>query len=119
MRQRSISSATSRLAASPVYDPSLDILAETEDGRLVGGCICWADARSGVGTFEPVGTHVDYRGQGLARAVNVEGLRRLKARGMAWGRVSTAHFNAPAIATYLSCGFEIIDRTALWTKALP
>ena len=107
-----------RLLASPVYDPSLDILAETEDGRLVAGCICWADAQSGIGTFEPVGTHVDYRGQGLARAVNVEGLRRLKARGMAWGRVSTAHFNAPAIATYRSCGFEIIDRMALWTKAL-
>jgi ribosomal protein S18 acetylase RimI-like enzyme len=108
-----------RLLASPVYDPTLDILAETADGRLVAGCICWADEKSGIGTFEPVGTHVDFRGQGLARAVNVEGLRRLQARGMAWGRVSTAHFNAPAIATYLSCGFEIIGRTALWTKALP
>lgn len=65
-----------------------------------------------------MGTHADFRGLGLARAVNVEGLRRLKARGMAWGRVSTAHFNAPAIATYLSCGFEIIDRLSWWTKAL-
>jgi ribosomal protein S18 acetylase RimI-like enzyme len=107
-----------RLLASPCYDPALDILAETEDGRLVAGCIGWADEASGVGTFEPVGTHVDFRGQGLARAVNVEGLRRLRARGMRWGRVSTAHFNAPAIATYLSCGFEIVDRMALWTKPL-
>jgi ribosomal protein S18 acetylase RimI-like enzyme len=106
-----------RLLASPVYDPSLDILVETEDGQLVANCICWADEVSGIGTFEPVGTHADYRGLGLARAVNVEGLRRLKARGLAWGRVGTAHFNAPAIATYLSCGFEIIDRPALWTKA--
>ena len=108
-----------RLLASRVYDPKLDLLIETEDGQLVANCICWADAASGIGTFEPVGTHADYRGLGLARAVNVEGLRRLQALGMAWGRVSTAHFNAPAIATYLSCGFEVIGRTALWTKALP
>jgi len=107
-----------RLLASPVYDPTLDILAETDDGRLVANCICWADAASGFGTFEPVGTHVDFRAQGLARAVNVEGLRRLAARGLRWARVGTAHFNAPAIATYLSCGFEIVDRTALWTKSL-
>ena len=107
-----------RLMASPAYDPTLDMLIETEDGELVANCICWADEASGIGTFEPVGTHADYRGLGLARAVNVEGLRRLKARGLAWGRVSTAHFNAPAIATYLSCGFEIIDRPALWTKVV-
>ena len=74
-----------RLLASPVYDPTLDILAETADGLLVAGCICWADDASGVGTFEPVGTHVDFRGQGLARAVNIEGLRRLKASGPAVG----------------------------------
>lgn len=117
-RSRFTARTYGRLLASPAYDPSLDILAETQDGRLVANGICWADPPSGVGTFEPVGTHVDFRGQGLARAVNVEGLRRLKARGLAWGRVSTAHFNAPAIATYLSCGFEIVDRTALWTKAL-
>jgi ribosomal protein S18 acetylase RimI-like enzyme len=107
-----------RLLDSSVYDPSLDILAETAEGQFVAGCICWADEASGIGAFEPVGTHVDFRGQGLARAVNVEGLRRLKARGLRWGRVGTAHFNAPAIATYLSCGFEVIDRTALWTKPL-
>lgn len=106
------------LLRSPVYDPALDMLAETVTGRLVANVICWADAASGVGTFEPVGTHVDFRGQGLARAVSVEALRRLQAKGLAWGRVSTAHFNAPAIATYLSCGFEIIDRAALWIKAL-
>jgi GNAT superfamily N-acetyltransferase len=107
-----------RLLASPVYDPSLDILAETADGRLAANVISWADEASGVGTFEPVGTHVDFRRQGLARAVNVEALRRLQSRGLAWARVSTAHFNAPAIATYLSCGFEIIDRTSLWAKSL-
>ena len=107
-----------RLLASSRYDPTLDIVAETTDGRLVASCLCWPDEDSGIGTVEPVGTHVDYRGRGLARAVNLEGLRRLKAMGMAWARVSTAHFNAPAIATYRSCGFEVVSRTYWWTKAM-
>jgi ribosomal protein S18 acetylase RimI-like enzyme len=108
-----------RLRASSVYDPALDILVESDDGKLVANCIGWADAESGIGKFEPVGTHVDYRGRGLARAVTVEGLRRMRAKGLTSARVGTAHFNAPAIATYRSCGFEIVDRTYWWTKTLP
>ena len=106
------------LRASTAYDPTLDILVESDDGQLVANCICWADKESGIGKFEPVGTHVDFRGRGLARAVTVEGLRRMRAKGLTSARVGTAHFNAPAIATYQSCGFEIVDRTSWWTKTL-
>ncbi|MBP7649606.1 MAG: GNAT family N-acetyltransferase [Phenylobacterium sp.] len=106
-----------RLVALPGYDPSLDILVEAPGGRLAGGSLCWADPVSGMGTFEPVGTHVDFRGLGLARAATLEGLRRLKARGLRHARVSTAHFNAPAIATYRSAGFEVIDRMAWWERS--
>lgn len=106
-----------RLAALPGYDPSLDILVEAPDGRLAAGSLCWADPGSGMGTFEPVGTHVDFRGLGLARAATLEGLRRLKARGLRHARVSTAHFNAPAIATYRSAGFEVVDRMAWWERS--
>jgi GNAT superfamily N-acetyltransferase len=106
------------LRAAPVYDASLDILIQAATGELVSNCICWADPACGMGAFEPVGTHVDFRGRGFGRAVVLEGLRRLQARGMVWARVGTAHFNAPAIATYLSCGFELIDHTWWWTKAL-
>jgi hypothetical protein len=47
-----------------------------------------------------------------------EALRRAKACGMRWARVSTAHFNAPAIAAYTRAGFELCDRAAWWTKEL-
>jgi ribosomal protein S18 acetylase RimI-like enzyme len=102
----------------PGYDPALDILVESEGGELVANCICWGDEASRIGSFEPVGTHARYRRRGLARAAVVEGLHRLKERGMRWGRVGTAHFNRPAIATYTSCGFELIDRASWWTRAL-
>lgn len=118
-RSRFSAETYQRLAALPGYDPSLDILVEAPDGRLAAGSLCWADPVSGMGTFEPVGTHVEFRGLGLARAATLEGLRRLRARGLRHARVSTAHFNAPAIATYRSAGFEVIDRMAWWERSLP
>ena len=106
------------LRSAPVYDPELDILAVAPDGAFVANCIAWADPMSGVGIFEPVGTREAYRGRGLARMVILEGMSRLKDKGMADARVGTAHFNAPAIATYLTCGFELFDKTGWWTKVL-
>lgn len=107
-----------RLKAAEGYDPALDLLVEAQDGTLAANCICWLDSMSGVGSFEPVGVHVEFRRLGLARAVVTEGLRRLKARGGAWARVGTASFNHPAIGAYLGCGFELIDRTARWSRRL-
>jgi len=48
----------------------------------------------------------------------LEGLRRLRAKGMQWVAVSTAAFNEPARATYLSCGFEIIEEDRWFEKSL-
>jgi GNAT superfamily N-acetyltransferase len=102
---------------APVYDPALDILVEADSGEFVASTICWADPASGIGIFEPVGAHAKYRRRGLARFAMLEGLRRLKARGMAWAGVGTAHFNAPAIAAYSSF-FPPLDSARWWTKTL-
>ncbi|HEX4741532.1 MAG TPA: GNAT family N-acetyltransferase [Caulobacteraceae bacterium] len=107
-----------RLTASPAYDPTLDIVVIAPDGSFAANCICWWDATSGVGVFEPVGTSLDWRGRRLARAAIHEGLRRLRARGAQWGQVGTAHFNASAIAAYRACGFDLADSSAWWSKQL-
>ncbi|HEX3916824.1 MAG TPA: GNAT family N-acetyltransferase [Caulobacteraceae bacterium] len=106
------------LRGEPAYDTSLDLVIQASTGAFVSNCICWADDGSGIGLFEPVGTSSRFRGRGFGRAVVSEGLRRLQSRGMRWARVSTAHFNAPAIATYKSCGFNVVDQTRWWTKDL-
>lgn len=102
---------------APGYDPSLDILIEDESGAFVANCICWADATSRIGIFEPTGTNPAFRRRGLTRFAMLEGLRRLQQRGMKWAGVGTAHFNHPAIATYGSI-FTPFDRTRWWTKVL-
>ena len=100
------------IRARSSYREDLDIVLEGS-GTFGSYCLCWADEHSSIGHFEPVGSRVDWRGQGAARAVILEGLRRLKASGMRWARVSTAGFNAPAQALYESCGFNQvgIERT--------
>jgi ribosomal protein S18 acetylase RimI-like enzyme len=105
------------LATSAVYDPTLDLLIQTSDGLLACNTVVWDDPASGFGTFEPVGTHHDFRGLRLARAITLEGCRRLRERGRRYARVGTAHFNAPAAAVYAS-SFELIDRSFWWSKAL-
>jgi GNAT superfamily N-acetyltransferase len=107
-----------RLRAGPVYEPSLDLVVETPAGQLVASCIAWTDPGSGIGIFEPVGVHPDFRGLRLASLMIGDGLRRLKAHGCHTGRIGTAHFNAPAIAAYSSTHFALCDRTFWWTKRL-
>jgi GNAT superfamily N-acetyltransferase len=106
------------LASAPLYDPTLDILVEAPDGTLAANAVCWADAASGIGVFEPVGTHAQYRKLGLTKLAMQQALRRIQARGHREGRVSTAHFNAPAIGAYASAGFTLYDRWHWWTKPL-
>ena len=43
--------------------------------------LCWYDDENRVGEFEPVGTHPDYRRQGLGAAVCLYALRRLQEEG--------------------------------------
>lgn len=116
---RSTFSATAyeSLRASPVYRPDLDLVVVAPDGALVANCICWADERSGIGTFEPMGTHPDFRGRRLARALLAEGLRRLRGLGLRRARISTAHFNTSAISAYSSI-FQPLDRSFWWSKEL-
>lgn len=109
--------AYQRLREAPWYDPELDIVLEHE-GRLVSYAIAWVDEASRVGIFEPVGTRPAYAGQGLAKQVLYEGLRRMKARGMRIGRIGTASVNANAARCYLGAGFEHVAKDWYWRKRL-
>lgn len=106
------------LRASPLYDETLDIVTVSPSGQLASSCIGWSDPETGIGHFEPVGTAPSFAGKGYGKGAILEGLRRMRSRGLRTARIGTARLNEPALALYRSCGFEIIDREHYWVRAL-
>lgn len=91
---------------STVYDGERDLFVRSPDGRGASACTIWFDPVNHVGLFEPVGTHPDFQGKGLGKAVMAEGLRRMKATGMQRAVVGFDPNNAAALALYTSLGFR-------------
>lgn len=109
-----------RVMRAPAYDPHLDLVIVAPDGVLAAGCICWLDSVNHVGLFEPVGTRPAYRRRGLATALMLEGLRRLRAQGTTTALVTTlspgdgdcqvpAEFTASRFI-YEAVGFHLLRR---------
>jgi ribosomal protein S18 acetylase RimI-like enzyme len=71
-----------------------------------------------VGLFEPVGTHPDFQGQGLGKAVMAEGLHRMKAAGMRRAILGFDPTNAAALALYTSMGFRASCYFVMYRKLL-
>jgi GNAT superfamily N-acetyltransferase len=84
----------------PGYDPDLDIIAVAPDGVIAAYVNGWIDPVNKIGDFGPVGARPAYRRQGLTRAVLLECMRRMQARGMNRVSVSTGVSNTPAIRLY-------------------
>ena len=91
---------------SVVYDGERDLFVRSPDGRGASACTIWFDPVNAVGLFEPVGTHPDFQGQGLGKAVMAEGLRRMQAAGMRRAIVGFDPNNKAALALYTSMGFR-------------
>lgn len=57
------------LATNPLYRPELNVVARSADGRIASYCRGTVDARSGVGSIDPIATHPDFQGRGLGKAI--------------------------------------------------
>ncbi len=106
-------SMTGRL---PGYRPELDLIVVAPDATGASACTCWYDAVTRCGEFEAVGTAAALRRRGIGKAVIMEGLRRLHQFGATQAVVQTTIGNAPAIALYQSCGFEVVAKDYRWVK---
>jgi mycothiol synthase len=108
----------------PHYDPQLDLMVMAPDGTPAAGCICWEDPVNRVGLFEPVGTRPQFRRQGLATALMLGGLQRLRERGMQAALVIGAHPGKEENSTeftssrfvYEAVGFQLLRRIYTYHK---
>src|SRR5579872_1010916 len=107
-----------RLRAAPVYRSDLDFVAVAPDGRLAAYCICWLDPVTHVAEFEPVGTHPDFRRQGIGRLLLLGAFRRLREAGAETAIVLANSNNIPSVHLYESAGFTIADTEYTYTKAV-
>jgi ribosomal protein S18 acetylase RimI-like enzyme len=106
-----------RFMRLPGYNRDLDVVTVTPDGVIAAYVNGWIDPVNRIGDFGPVGALPAYRRQGLTRAALLEGLRRMRARGMDRVCVSTGVSNTPALRLYESIGFRIVNKYLDYVKA--
>lgn len=99
--------AYNRLREAPTYCSDLDVVLVTPEGKFAAYVLGWFDPRTHIGILEPVGTHPDYRGQGLGRLVVREVTRRLAQMGAERVIIRTPESNQGAVKLYASSGFGI------------
>ena len=106
------------------YIPELDLIAVADDGTFAAFCQSYYDpldlARSTrkEGWTDPIGTAPPYRKKGLARAIVLEALQRLKSRGIEDAVLGVAGSNEVAQKLYESIGYRAIYKMYDYVKVL-
>lgn len=96
----------------------LDLVAVTAAGEIGSFAVFLVDPGTLVGELDPVGTRTAHQRKGLSKALLLSGLHYLKSKGMWQAAVRTGVGNTPAIRTYESVGFEVVDLLYRYTKAV-
>ncbi len=102
---------------APSFRQELDLVAVAPDGSFASYVGIPYDEAIGHGIFEPVCTHPGHQRKGLARALMLEGLHRLKALGAQDVIVETGDM-IPANRLYDSLGFTETSKGFVWRKTL-
>lgn len=108
----------------PEYDPQLDLLAVAPDGRLAAYCFCsiseQENRHSGrkEGWTDPVATHPDFQRRGLAKALLLRGLQKLKERGMQMALIGTSGENLAMQKAAQAVGFQVKSTTVWFAKSV-
>jgi hypothetical protein len=104
----------SRLQQCSLYDPSLDLAIEDENGTVAGYALFWFDDTTSVGMLEPMRVHDEFQRRGLARVLLTNGLHRLALKGAT--RLKVGFSGDPGRALYLGAGFSQTSVDRLLTR---
>jgi len=100
--------------ATATYRPDLHVLVEGPSGIMVASTIMWLDEANQTAEFEPVGTHRDYRRQGLSSSMLWHGMHLAHDAGAT--HMTVACLGAPghpgAKGLYYGVGFREFTRDA-------
>ena len=113
MRHRNGEEVEARLRQCSLYDPALDLAAETADGQVGGYALFWFDPVTQVGMVEPMRVEDEYQRRGLARAMLTAGLDRLALRGAR--RLKVSYATAAARSLYVGAGFRVTSTSTSYS----
>jgi ribosomal protein S18 acetylase RimI-like enzyme len=106
----------------PDLDPSLWVVAFDGDeiaGAILNGIHTTPDGER-QGWLDSVFTRRPWRRRGLARALIVRSLERLRDRGLTGASLGVDLANAnDALGLYESCGFRAVSQATSWRKPIP
>jgi GNAT superfamily N-acetyltransferase len=102
------------IQTAPLYRRDLDLVAVASDGAIAAFCTVWFDDVTRSGYFEPVATVPAHQRRGLARALMMEGLRRLQHMGATMAFVSG--YDPAANALYQSVMGNDNDLYEPWVR---
>ena len=98
------------------YNQEFDLVMSNQNKKVISFATIWIDTKNSIGVFEPVGTHRDFRGQGLAKLIITAGIKKLKENYIKKAYLKTGHNNHAARALYKKLGFKEIAREYSWEK---
>lgn len=106
------------LMETPGYAAEREFVVVAPDGRFAAFTVTWHDTLNQQGYFEPVGTHADFRRMGLARALMIHAMHKMRAAGMTHAQVvhESDQDNPASAALYATLGFTRQFSTRLWTR---
>lgn len=104
------------LQSAPLYRRDLDLITVASDGSIAAFCTIWFDDVTRTACFEPIATVPAHQRRGLARAIMIEGMHRLKRMGCKVAFVSG--FNEAANALYFSVMGTEHDISEPWEKVI-
>jgi mycothiol synthase len=109
---------------TPEYMPALDLVVIAPNGQLAAYCTCFISMEENtlinqkIGHTDPVATHPDFQGRGLARTMLLTGMHLLKRRGMDVAIIGTSSENIGMQKAAEAVGFCIISRKYWFSKTL-
>jgi ribosomal protein S18 acetylase RimI-like enzyme len=105
------------------YLPEADLVVQAPDGSLAGNCICGIEPRVSEieeerGYTDPVIVHPQHQRRGIARALLLEGLARLRERGIRFAELGTTNLNMGMRKAAEAAGFQCVSQRVWYSKKI-